>query len=60
MQKILTEFHSYLVGGHGGIEITTERKFYWLRLQIDIKEFVQQCAISQQAKSENTLPVGLL
>ena len=63
MQNILTEYHSSVVGGQGGIAKTKERicfQFYWPRMQIDIKQFVQQCVICQQAKLEYTLLAGLL
>lgn len=60
---ILTEFHSTPLGGHSGIARTLARissQFYWPAMQKDIKLFVQQCSICQQAKTETVLPSGLL
>ena len=62
MQKILYEFHSTLLGGHSGFTRTFHRiasQFYWCGIQKDIKEFVQECLICQQAKHDTTLPSGL-
>lgn len=63
MQKVLREYHSSPIGGHAGITRTMARvvaQFYWQGMKEDIKQFVQQCAICQQAKSTNALPAGLL
>nr|KYP37665.1 Transposon Ty3-I Gag-Pol polyprotein [Cajanus cajan] len=35
-------------------------QFYWPGMHQDIKSYVQQCLIYQQAKSSTTLPAGLL
>jgi len=59
----MTKFHSSLVGGHTGIAKTTSRicsQFYWPKMYQDIKSFIKSCRICQQAKTETTLPTGLL
>ncbi|XLR00953.1 hypothetical protein S83_067151 [Arachis hypogaea] len=61
--RILHEFHNSPTGGHSEIAKTTSRitsQFYWPHMHKDIKDFVRHCMICQQAKSENTLPGGLL
>ena len=35
-------------------------QFYWPNMQNDIRSYVQQCTICQQAKTETTHPPGLL
>jgi len=63
LQNILQEFHSSLIGGHDGFARTLARisaQFYWPRMHKNIKSFVQQCLICQQAKIATTLPSGLL
>lgn len=61
--KVLQEYHSSSIGGHAGVARTLARitsHFYWPNMKNDIKQFVQNCSIYQQAKSVNTLPAGLL
>ena len=63
MHNVLQEFHNTLLGGHSGFTRTLQRiatHFYWHGMQKDIKEFVQNCLICQQAKHDTTLPSGLL
>nr|KYP46437.1 Transposon Ty3-I Gag-Pol polyprotein [Cajanus cajan] len=63
VKQILYEFHTSLLGGHAGMARTLARisaQFYWSGMQKDVKEFVQQCLVCQQAKSATTLPAGLL
>lgn len=63
IQKILQEYHSSPIGGHAGVTRTLARlkaQFYWPRMQEDVKVYIQKCLICQQAKSDNTLPAGLL
>ncbi|KAK2377970.1 hypothetical protein QL285_078584 [Trifolium repens] len=62
-RKILLEYHSSPIGGHAGITRTAARisaQFFWPKLKADVKLFVQQCTVCQQAKTENFLPAGLL
>lgn len=63
VNKILQEYHSSPIGGHAGITRTLARlkaQFYWPKMQEDVKAYIQKCLICQQAKSNNTLPAGLL
>lgn len=63
IQQILHEFHSSPVGGHAGIARTVARitpQFFWRTLRSDVKTFVANCVICQQAKTVNTAPAGLL
>ncbi|MCH88801.1 transposon Tf2-1 polyprotein, partial [Trifolium medium] len=63
IEKILQEFHASHIGGHGGINKTIARiqaQFYWKRMREDIKDYVQQCTICQQAKTVTSNPAGLL
>ena len=61
--KILHALHSSAIGGHSGYEATYNRVkklFAWPGLKHSIKEFVAQCTICQQAKSERVAYPGLL
>jgi hypothetical protein len=61
--KILLEFHSSPIGGHAGIARTLARisaQFFWPQMKQEIKDFVQQCLICQQAKHDTRAPAGLL
>nr|KYP39590.1 Transposon Ty3-G Gag-Pol polyprotein [Cajanus cajan] len=61
--QILQEFHSSPLGGHSGIARTFARvaaQFFWPGMNKDIKNFVQQCCVCQQAKTATVLPAGLL
>nr|KYP71832.1 Transposon Ty3-I Gag-Pol polyprotein [Cajanus cajan] len=63
IQTIMQELHNSPIGGHSGIARTLARvssQFYWPGMHQDIKSYVQQCLICQQAKSSTTLPAGLL
>ena len=63
IKRILTEFHSSTLGGHAGVTRTKARiatQFFWATMTKDIKEFVSQCLVCQQAKHSTTLPAGLL
>ncbi|MCI36826.1 hypothetical protein A2U01_0058049, partial [Trifolium medium] len=63
IQKILYEYYSSPIGGHAGITRTLARlssQFYWPKMRDDVRTYIQQCTICQQAKTTNTLPAGLL
>ncbi|GAU31857.1 hypothetical protein TSUD_114680 [Trifolium subterraneum] len=63
IQSILQEFHSSLLGAHAGIARTKARiasQFTWPSLSRDVRLFVSQCLVCQQAKSSNVAPAGLL
>jgi hypothetical protein len=61
--KLLTVFHSSVVGGHSGIIVTYRRLkqfFAWDGMKTVVHEFVQACIICQQAKPERVKNPGLL
>lgn len=63
IQAILEEFHSSMLGGHAGIARTKARitsQFTWPSMTKDIRRFVSQCLVCQQAKSSTSAPAGLL
>lgn len=63
IQMILKENHSSPIGGHSGNSRTMARiayQYFWHNMKKDIEQFVQNCAICQQAKSSHSLPAGLL
>ena len=63
IQAILEEFHSSLLGGHTGIARTKSRitsHFWWSSMSKDIRLFVSECLVCQQAKTATTAPAGLL
>lgn len=62
-EQIMQEFHASKIGGHEGVTKSVSRickQFYWPKMQQDIRDFVRQCIICQQAKVEQALPAGLL
>jgi hypothetical protein len=62
-QQIVLAFHSSPLGGHSGFPVTYRRLislFKWPGMKQDVKTFVSNCHICQQAKPERTLPAGLL
>lgn len=63
IHKVLLEYHSSPIGGHSGITRTlarTSAQFYWHNMRTDIRQFIHQCAVCQQAKTPNQLSAGLL
>lgn len=63
IQKILHEYHHSPIKGHAGIAQTTVQivsHFYWPKMKDEIKNFMQQCVVCQQAKTEHTIPIGVL
>lgn len=63
IELLLQEFHASPLGGHAGISRTKVRlasQFYWPTMNRDIKDFVSQCLICQQAKASTARPAGLL
>ena len=60
---IVTALHASLVGGHSGAFVTYQKVkqvFVWTRMKAMIKEFVANCQVCQQAKSERVKYPGLL
>jgi len=63
INTILHELHDTMIGGHSGYTRTLKRvaaQFYWPKMHVDIRQYVQQCLVCQQAKHDTTLPAGLL
>lgn len=61
--RILNSLHSSAIGGHSGFEVTYKRVkdiFAWPKLKKFVKEFVAQCSVCQQAKSERVAYPRLL
>jgi len=61
--RIIAAMHASPVGGHSGQKATfhrINRMFVWKGIKRDVINFVQQCAICQQAKHSNTHPACLL
>lgn len=62
-QKILQTLHAGAIGGHSGFPVTYRRikaLFYWPKMKAQIKTFVAQCMVCQQAKPERVKYPGLL
>ena len=63
IQQIMHEFHSSKTGGHAGVTKIVARisaQFHWPKMQHDIRKFVRECRICQQAKVDQALLAGLL
>lgn len=61
--KLIIAFHNSAIGGHSGGQATYQRLkklFMWAGLKQQVEEFVQQCAVCQQAKHEHCKYPGLL
>lgn len=62
-EKILLALHASAVGGHSGFEATymrVKKLFAWTKMKQEIKTFVSQCSVCQQAKTERVAYPGLL
>lgn len=52
-QNLKKEKHCRSLGGHFGVDKTLDqvRRFYfWPKMQVDVRKFVQSCTICQRAK----------
>ncbi|GJU55661.1 ty3-gypsy retrotransposon protein [Tanacetum coccineum] len=61
--KLLVEFHSSTLGGHGRFLRTYARiatYFFWPSMRRDIRNFIHACQICQLAKTSQLHPAGLL
>jgi hypothetical protein len=61
--KLITAFHSSVVGGHSGADATYQRLkrlFAWTGLKAQVIDFVKHCDTCQRAKHNNHPPAGLL
>ena len=62
-QKILHALHASPIGGHSGFHATYHRVkhiFAWPCMKKHVRQFVAQCTICQQAKTERVPYPGLL
>lgn len=53
---ILKTLHDSSIGGHTGVNQTIKRiqtTFWWKDMSLQIKEYVSNCLICQQVKSQN-------
>jgi hypothetical protein len=61
--QILAAMHNSALGGHSGFPVTYSRLkkyFHWTGMKSEVKSFVQNCQICQQAKPERVRYPGLL
>lgn len=62
-KKLLYEFHSSLMAGHGGIKktlVALSNLFFWPNMRHDVEIFVRECEAFQQVKTLTTAPSSLL
>lgn len=62
-KEIVEAFHVSPLGGHSGLPVTLSRLknlFYWKGLKQQVRQYVQECPICQQAKPERSRYPGLL
>jgi hypothetical protein len=62
-QTILQSVHDSSVGGHSGVQATYQRlhrNFAWTGMKRTVQQYVDQCSICKQAKSEHVRYPGLL
>jgi hypothetical protein len=62
-KEVFAALHSSALGGHSGAPATyfrIKQYFYWPRMKSDILQWVQACAICQQAKPDRVRYPGLL
>jgi len=61
--EIIRLHHNTLVGGHGGqwktVELVT-RNFWWPRMTVEVKRYVEGYDLCQRNKNRTELPVGKL
>ncbi|KAJ6959486.1 hypothetical protein NC653_037738 [Populus alba x Populus x berolinensis] len=61
--KLTSLYHDTAAGGHSGATVTAKRLgqvFYWRKLQKFVRQYVRECSICQQNKTENVKLPGLL
>jgi putative transposase len=61
--KVIHQFHSNPLGGHSGYFVTFNRikkLVYWPQMKQSVQDFVTNCQVCQQAKSERVPYLGLL
>ena len=61
--QIISIYHDSVAGGHSDSTVTAKRVangFYWKGQQRHVHQYIRECPICQQNKSENTCTPGLL
>ena len=61
--KLVQAMHASAVGGHSGLPVTyrcIKQHFYWPSLKAEVRAFVTECTICQQAKPDRSKLLGLL
>ena len=61
--KLVQAMHASAVGGHSGVPVTyrhIKQHFYWPGLKAEVRAFVAECQICQQAKPDRSKLPGLL
>ena len=61
--RLLWEFHSSPMGGHGGVRRTyncISSGFYWKGIKQTVQQFVSNCEVCQRHKYESISRAGLL
>lgn len=61
--QLLHDHHDANIAGHQGFDRTyasMHRYFYWPRMAVDIRNYVQSCDACQRNKANQALPAGLL
>jgi hypothetical protein len=61
--KVIRAVHDTAIGGHSGVPATYSKLkslFYWPSMKAAVREYVQSCAICQQAKPDRARYPGLL
>uniref|UniRef100_A0A3P9LW77 Gypsy retrotransposon integrase-like protein 1 n=1 Tax=Oryzias latipes TaxID=8090 RepID=A0A3P9LW77_ORYLA len=55
--------HNSLIACHGGVHRTLSmirKRFFWPRMNQDVREYIAACAVCARSKSPNTPPAGFL
>jgi hypothetical protein len=61
--NLVSSLHASAAGGHSGFHATyhrVKRMFAWTGMKQSVQQFVRECTICQQAKTERRPPAGLL
>lgn len=62
-EQLIQHAHDTPVRGHSGYDKTlyrARRNFYWLKMKQQIRQYIRECHICQQAKHETMAPGGSL
>jgi len=62
-ERVLKMFHDVPQSGHLNARPTSRKikdRFYWYKMDSDIRKYCKECWVCQQSKSRNALPYGLM